>query len=70
MAEYIMDFPTAWAFVRETEMDSHDPRCSYRVANGGLLCDCFILNDEYERRREERRIFLLTSGTNGATIVT
>lgn len=49
--ECIMDYPQAWAFVRETELDSHDPRCSYRIAEGGLLCDCFILNDEYARRK-------------------
>ena len=51
MSRTIMDFPTAWAYVRETELDSHDPKCSYRVAQGGFLCDCFILMDEYERRK-------------------
>ena len=47
----IMDFPEAWDYVRETELDEHDAACSYRVCQGGMLCDCFILGDEYERRR-------------------
>ena len=47
----IMDFPSAWKFVRATEMSQHELMCSYRCTNGGLLCDCQILNDEYERRR-------------------
>ena len=47
----IMDFPQAWAYVAETELDEHDPKCSYRVGQRGLLCDCFIIWDEYNRRK-------------------
>ena len=49
----IMDFPTAWAFVREQHPDpkDHDPRCSWVQASGGILCDCHVLNDEYARRK-------------------
>jgi hypothetical protein len=46
-----MDFPEAWDYVRETELDEHATACSYRVTQGGMLCDCFILMDEYERRK-------------------
>lgn len=52
-ANVIMDFPTAWAFCRATSMEDHEAGCSYRVANGGFLCDCKILNDEYERLSRE-----------------
>ncbi len=49
----IMDFPTAWAYIREQHPDpaEHDPRCSWVQAQGGVLCDCHIINDEYERRK-------------------
>jgi hypothetical protein len=49
----IMDYPTAWAFIREQHSDSaeHDPRCSWVQAQGGILCDCHVINAEYERRR-------------------
>lgn len=40
-----MDFPQAWEFVRSTELTDHHPECSYRVHNGGFLCDCHVLND-------------------------
>ena len=51
----VMDFPTAWAFVREQHPDpgEHDPRCSWVQASGGILCDCHVLNDEYARRKAE-----------------
>lgn len=50
----VMDFPEAWAYVRETDFREHDPKCSYRAASGGFLCDCFILWNEYDRRKEAR----------------
>jgi len=48
----VMDYPTAWAFIREKHPDpkEHDPRCSWVQASGGILCDCHVINDEYERR--------------------
>ena len=50
----IMDFPQAWAYVRERAVkhgtDEHDPRCSFVTQNGALLCDCDVLWNEYERR--------------------
>lgn len=50
----IMDFPTAWAYVRERATKhgtgEHDPRCSFVTENGALLCDCAVLWDEYARR--------------------
>lgn len=47
----VMDFPTAWAFVRTTKPLAHDPRCSWRTAGGAFLCDCYVLMDEYARRK-------------------
>jgi hypothetical protein len=49
----IMDFPTAWAYIREQHPNpaEHDPRCSWVQTQGGILCDCHVINDEYERRK-------------------
>jgi hypothetical protein len=51
----IMDYPTAWAYVRERAHKygtrEHDPKCSFVQAHGGFLCDCHVLNDEYDRRK-------------------
>jgi hypothetical protein len=50
----VMDFPAAWAYVRERALthgtDEHDPRCSFVQTNGALLCDCDVIWDEYVRR--------------------
>lgn len=51
MTEAVMDFPTAWEFVRETDPADHHEQCSWRTQNGALLCDCRILWDEYDRRK-------------------
>lgn len=48
----VMDFPAAWAFVRTTNEKDHDPNCSW--VGWGMLCDCRVLYDEYDRR--ERRM--------------
>ncbi|ANA85454.1 hypothetical protein BOWSER_59 [Gordonia phage Bowser] len=45
----MMDFPTAWAFVKTTHCIDHDPRCSFRQTCGAVLCDCHVLNDEVAR---------------------
>lgn len=47
----VMDFPTAWKFIADTKLKDHDEKCSYRVENRCLLCDCNILGDEYEKRK-------------------
>ena len=47
----VMDYPTAWNFVRATDPKDHDERCSWRTENGAFLCDCRILWDEYARRK-------------------
>lgn len=46
----VMDWPTAWAFIRTTRPEDHHERCSWRTENGALLCDCDVLWDEYVRR--------------------
>lgn len=61
----IMDFPTAWAFVRATAMSDHHEECSYRVAQGGFLCDCDVLWDEYERRGGKRPAVSQRAGDDG-----
>jgi hypothetical protein len=45
----VMDYPTAWKFVKTTKMGDHHPKCSYRQMDGGLLCDCDIIKDENRR---------------------
>ena len=45
----VMDFPESWAFVRTTDPKDHHEKCSWRVTNGALLCDCQVLYDEYDR---------------------
>ena len=47
----IMDYPTAWAFVALTKLEDHHEKCSYRVTERGILCDCDIINNEYARRK-------------------
>lgn len=49
----IMDYPTAWAFVAKTKLTQHHPKCSYRQTKRALLCDCRVLNDEYDCRKKE-----------------
>lgn len=53
MGRVVMDYPTAWAYVRgvHPEPEKHDPACSWVVSGGGILCDCHVLNDEYARRK-------------------
>lgn len=53
----VMDFPTAWAYIREQHPDpkEHDPRCSWVTTKGGILCDCYVLNAEYHRRELAQR---------------
>lgn len=46
----VMDFPTAWNFVRQTKPEQHHEDCSWRNYGGALLCDCHVLSDEYKRR--------------------
>lgn len=54
MSEPVMDFPEAFAFVKEhaPNKDEHHPKCSYRQA--GMLCDCSIIWAEYYKRRYAR----------------
>lgn len=48
-----MDYPEAWAFVKDSPPWKHHPKCSYRQTNRALLCDCAYLMDEYERRKRD-----------------
>lgn len=38
-----IDFPRAWEIAQSVPFEEHDPRCSYRLAEGGFLCDCHVL---------------------------
>lgn len=48
----IMDFPAAWEYVRSTKPEDHHEKCSWRTEGGALLCDCDVLWNEYDRRKE------------------
>ena len=48
--EAIMDYPTAWEFVRGTDPEDHAERCSWRSTSGAFLCDCSVIWREYGRR--------------------
>lgn len=43
-----MDFPRAWAIARGTDFFRHDPKCSYAISKGGVLCDCHVLTQHPE----------------------
>lgn len=53
MNESIMSFRDAWKFIRKTAFKDHDPQCSYYQTRGADLCNCKVLEHEYERRRRE-----------------
>jgi hypothetical protein len=38
-----VDFPRAFQIVNATDFAEHHPKCSYRIAKGGFLCDCDVL---------------------------
>ena len=48
----IMDYPTAFAFADTVPLEGHHERCSKRA---GMLCDCDVVNKEYERRKSNAR---------------
>lgn len=39
----MVDFPRSWEIARETELEDHHEECSFRVTEGGILCDCDVL---------------------------
>jgi hypothetical protein len=41
-----MDYPRAWQICKESKMEDHHPKCSYRVM--GLLCDCDVITKHPE----------------------
>ena len=43
-----IDFPRAWQIAQATQKKDHDPRCSFRVTDGALLCDCAIITEHPE----------------------
>lgn len=45
-----IDFPRGWQIARETPIDDHDPKCSFSICKGGLLCDCDVIykHDEFK----------------------
>jgi len=49
MSDVVMDFLAAWEFVLKTNPVDHHAKCSFRTHQ--MLCDCDVLNNEYERRR-------------------
>ena len=51
-----MTITKAWEIARATPVLRHEPGCSYRMMDGGMLCDCQILN---KRIREEEQKSIL-----------
>jgi hypothetical protein len=51
-----MDFPRAWEIARLVPKKDHHPKCSFRVTDGGLLCDCEVItrHSEYEEKTNEQ----------------
>lgn len=57
-----MDFPRAWEIARKVPIarveptlateEVHDPKCSYAIAKGGVLCDCHVLTQHPEYIRD------------------
>lgn len=43
-----VDYPRAWEVARATKPEKHHPKCSFRVTNGGFLCDCAVLTEHPE----------------------
>lgn len=43
-----VDYPRAWEIARAAPMEQHDPKCSYRMHDGGFLCDCHVLTRHWE----------------------
>lgn len=61
----MIDFPTAWAICRATKVEQHHERCSYRQAEGGILCDCAGLDAAQAYRKHV--LALLRAGTPEVT---
>ena len=38
-----VDFPRAWEIARSVPWKRHNPKCSFHISKGGLLCDCHVL---------------------------
>ena len=53
--QLMTDFPSCWKVIRQTTIKNHRDECSYRLTNGGMLCDCaareaFIATIEFANR--------------------
>lgn len=38
-----LDYPRAWQIARATPPEQHHPKCSFRVTEGCILCDCDVV---------------------------
>lgn len=43
-----IDFSRAWEIARTVEPEYHHNKCSFNVTNGGVLCDCDVINKHPE----------------------
>jgi len=48
-----LDFPRSWQIAQTTPIEKHDPNCSYRITEGGLLCDCHVIYQHPEYKAKE-----------------
>ncbi len=48
-----VDYPRAWEIARAVKPASHHPQCSFRLSEGGFLCDCDVLTQHPESAEGE-----------------
>lgn len=47
-----IDFPRAWEIARSVDPAYHHNKCSFNVTQGGVLCDCDVVNKHPEAEDE------------------
>lgn len=49
-----VDYSRAWQIANILAPVKHNPKCSFRVHNGGTLCDCAVLTTHPEYKDEQK----------------
>lgn len=50
-----VDYPTAWDLMKKVKKSYHHPQCSYTKTNGGLLCDCGVIEGAVQMRKIDHK---------------
>lgn len=58
-----VDFPTAWRIVNETDAAQHHEKCSFRVGERGVLCDCVGIDAAMAARKDVAAYMARIEGT-------